>query len=693
MGGDRFFDREVSWVEFNARVLDEALQPDRPLLERLKFLTIVSSNFDEFFMVRVAALKRSLWALRSSGVEETLHRLQGRVREIVDRQTRCLEQDVLPALCEAGLARARMADLSAADARTLADRFTREILPVLTPVRVPADGDFPLVTSLRLHLLVRLEPLAPGGEAPLAVVQIPPGPERVCWLGQGTRPVSFILLEEVILAMAGSLFPGHAVRDAVVFRVARDADLSVDEEQDMDFLEAMSEILVKRRWSLPVRLEMARGADPDLRRTLESRLALSPADVYEIAGPLDVAGLADLVSLPGFEDLRDPPWKPVVPVELQGEDRIWDVLRRGDLLLHHPYESFDPIVRLLEEAAEDPAVMAVKMTLYRTSGDSPVIRALERAANRGKQVAVLVELKARFDEARNIGWAERLERAGGIVIYGVAGLKVHAKALLIVRKEEDGVRRYLHLGTGNYNDRTARQYTDLGLLTCDEQLTFDASLFFNAITGYSTVPGLRQLIMAPLALKAKILELVRREAERGAPGRPGRIVAKLNNLCEPDVIEELYAASRAGVEIQLIIRGICTLVPGVPGLSENIRVIGAIDRFLEHSRILWFRNGGADEVYLGSADWMPRNLERRVELVFPVLQDDLRRRLMTVLETHLADNTRAHLLLPDGRYRRLAPAGREKPSHAQAALYEQARLRSEPAEPRREFVVRRKPPS
>jgi polyphosphate kinase len=432
-----------------------------------------------------------------------------------------------------------------------------------------------------------------------------------------------------------------------------------------------------------------------MKEMLRDRLGLEPGDVYETIGPLDLSAMMRLASTDGRPDLAAPDWRPATPASLQADEEIWETLRKGDILLHHPYESFDPVVRMVVSAADDPRVLAIKMTLYRTSGDSPIVAALERAAAKGKQVAVLVELKARFDEAQNIEWAGRLERAGGIVVYGVSGLKVHAKALLVVRREDAGVTRYLHLGTGNYNDKTARLYTDFSLMTAHEQLTFESGLFFNAITGYSSVPALRSLVMAPMALKPKIVELIRREAERSTPDAPGRIVAKMNSLCEPDVIEALYAASQRGTRIDLIVRGICTLVPGVPGLSETIGVISVVDRFLEHSRIFYFQNGGAEEVFLASADWMPRNLERRVELMFPVTDTALRDRLVGALETHLADNCQAHELASNGTYQRRHPDDDEKPVRSQEQFYHRAIRRSELGNlsPRREFTVRRRPPA
>lgn len=690
-------DRELSWVEFNRRVLDQALRPAVPLLERLRFLTIVSSNFDEFFMVRVAALKRSLTA--DAGARQRFARLAAAVHELVELQYRTLRADLIPQLQAAGVRIAAAAELTPEQRRAAGDDFRYRIFPALAPARM-THGAAPALASLRLHLAFRLErraaadgpnlaaPAAGDGEdPPLALVAVPGGLDRLRPLPGAPGEECFLLLEESIVLHAGQLFPGHRVGGHAVFRITRDADLEVDEATDEDFIEAMAAVLVERRSSAAVRLEIDSPA-PAMRSLLGARLGVAPEEVYPVA-PLDLTGLTALANL-GRPDLRYPPWRPR-PAPALADAVPWEVLRQRDVLLHHPYESFDHVLGLLQAAAEDAAVLAVKMTLYRTSGDSPVVRALERAAAHGKQVTVLVELKARFDEQQNIDWATRLERAGAIVVYGIAGLKVHAKALLIVRREASGVRTYLHLGTGNYHDTTARLYTDVSLLTAREELAHEANLFFNTITGYSSGTRFQRLVMAPATLKRTLLAAIEREAAR-SDGR-GLIMAKMNSLSDQEVIEALYAASGAAVTVLLNVRGVCLLRPRVAGLSDNIRVVSIVDRFLEHSRIIYFRNGGAEQVYLASADWMPRNLERRVELMFPVEQPDLRRRLVKILELYFADNCHSYELQPDGRYRARQPERRAV--HAQALLQRRARAadRRRAAPEPQEFTVRRRPPA
>lgn len=704
-------DRELSWVEFNRRVLDQALRPAVPLLERLRFLTIVSSNFDEFFMVRVAALKRSMTA--DAGARQRFARLAAAMHELVDLQYRTLHADLIPQLQAAGVRIVAAAELTPEQRRAAGDDFRYRIFPALAPARM-TDGAAPALASLRLHLAFRLEqcaaaeagagsgaaptagaglaaPDAPasgtGAEPPLALVAVPSGLDRLRPIPGARDEECFLLLEESIVLHAGQLFPGHRVGEHAVFRITRDADLEVDEATDEDFIEAMAAVLVERRSSAAVRLEIDSPA-PAMRALLSARLGMAPEEVYPVAPP-DLTGLAALADL-GRTDLCYPPWLPR-PAPVLANAVPWEVLRQQDVLLHHPYETFGHVLGLLRAAADDAAVLAVKMTLYRTSGDSPVVRALERAAAHGKQVTVLVELKARFDEQQNIDWATRLERAGAIVVYGIAGLKVHAKALLIVRREADGVRTYLHLGTGNYHDTTARLYTDFSLLTAREELAHEANLFFNTITGYSSGTRFQRLVMAPATLKRTLLAGIEREAAR-ADDR-GLIMAKMNSLSDEEVIAALYAASRAGVTVLLNVRGVCLLRPRVAGLSDNVRVVSIVDRFLEHSRIIYFRNGGAEQVYLSSADWMPRNLERRVELMFPVEQPDLRRRLVKILELYFADNCHSYELLPDGRYRKRQPERRAV--HAQELLQRRARAadRRRAAPEAREFTVRRRPPA
>ncbi|MEX2443395.1 MAG: polyphosphate kinase 1 [Alkalispirochaeta sp.] len=731
-----YINRELSWIEFNGRVLSEAENAQVPLLERLKFLSIVASNFDEFFMVRVATVKRQHTLNKAStcptgmSPKDQLTAIRARVTELSERTYRVLLDDIFPALAENRLVRVRRDEWDS-EQQSFVKRFFRErVFPVLTPVRAMEGDSLSAVGNLRLHAAFLLEPspearaesvgLAAASaisetttpadaertdgrttsdEPLMAIVQVPPSLERVVYLPTTDADVvAFTFLEQVILSEAYQLFPGFSVTEQCLFRVTRDADFGVDEERDEDFVEAMEQVIETRDRSDVVRLNINRGSQR-LRRILTDALLLEEDEVYESADPLELRNLMDVVSIDGFAELRDPPWKSMPSPWVEEDEAIWDSIRKRDILLHHPYESFDPVVRMVQEAADDPQTLAIKMTLYRTSGNSPIIKALERAAENGKQVSVLVELKARFDEERNIGWAQRLERAGVIVVYGIARLKVHAKAMLIIRRERHGVRRYVHLGTGNYNDKTAKLYTDLGLMSCDDTLCYEVGRFFNAITGYSVIPGLQKLAMAPVGMKRRIIELIRREASRAQGGGSGLIIAKMNSLADPEVIDVLYEASRAGVEIRLNVRGICMLVPGIAGVSETISVVSVVDRYLEHSRAFYFENGGSAEVYLASADWMPRNLEKRVELMFPVENPDIRRRLRRILDLFFQDDTKAHRLLSDGTWHRIdagadGAAAVGEAVRAQEAAYRRIRDRLSGDEPqnRQEFKVRRKPP-
>ncbi len=704
MPSEYFFNRELSWLEFNARVLEEALDPANPLLERLRFAAIVASNFDEFFMVRVASLKariRSGDATRDAAgltAAETLEALGRRAREIIGRQYDCLLNDILPALAHKGLALARPPEWSPAERRWLEEYFAAGIAPVLTPLRVEEGEDFPSTGNLRIHAAFLLKPDGADGERRMAIVQVPPNLGRFIRLPSDGRGIRFALLDDTVAAFGKRLFPGYRVLESLIFRVTRDADIGVDEERDDDFLAAMEEILADRQNSYPVRLTVTSDSETIAER-LRIALGLEPGDVYRLPGPVELRSFSELAAqakeaLPDSDRLCYPVWRPVRPPERPEGSTIWEEIRTADRLLHVPYEPFDPVVEFLEEAARDPAVLSIKMTLYRTSGNSPVVKALTRAARAGKQVAVLVEVKARFDEERNIAWASRLEQAGAIVVYGLARLKVHAKAALVARREEDGsIGRYLHLSTGNYNDKTARLYADLSIFTANEELCREASMFFNTITGYSALQELRQLAVAPFDLKSRLIAMIEREAQRSTTESPGLIVAKMNALIDEDVIAALYKANAAGVRIMLNIRGVCALVPGVKGLSENILVVSVVGRYLEHARILYLRNGGAEEVYLSSADWMPRNLERRVELMFPVLDESLRERVKEIALAYFRDNTKAHRLGPSGRWRKLSPEEGEEPFSAQAWFHESLKQRrsiaEDPAE--RELQVRKRP--
>ncbi len=715
----RYFNRELSWIEFNARVLDEARQKDVPLLERLRFLTIVSSNFDEFFMVRVASLKAQVarnpeWK-DSSGlpVREQLERISARVHEIVRLQYEYLLGDILPGLAKEGLRYVAPSAYSPEQLRFLDAFFMGEAYPLLTPLRANANDDsvFPSIGNLRLHaaFILRASSQVPpgplsaflettgaiassGAEAPtpLAIVQIPASIPRVVWLPGDSGVRCFTLLDDVVRTFAQRLFPGFEIEESLLFKVARDADFSVDEDRDADFIAAIQEVLVSRLSSVPVRL-ICTGESPAILSFLKEGMGFLDSDVYSVPGPIDLSTLTDLANTDGFDGLKNPPWKNYWPVDLPPDVPLWDELKRSDVLIHVPYNSYEPVLRFVNDAADDPSVLAIKMTLYRTSGDSPIVRALERAARAGKHVSVFVEIKARFDEARNISWAHRLEESGVIVVYGIARLKVHAKAMLVVRREPDGIRRYVHLSTGNYNDRTARFYSDMSIFTTNEIIANDVTLFFNMISGYSAIMGTKLLVMAPIDLKARLLSLIDREIERSVPERPGRILLKMNSLADTEMIDALYRASRAGVRVQLNVRGVCMLVPGVPGQSENISVVSVIDRYLEHTRMFWFENGGADELYLSSADWMSRNLDRRVELMFPILQESIKAEIRGILEMYFTDNVKAHSLQADGSWKRKAQSKGDAPIRAQEILHEREKKRKELSEqePQREFAVRR----
>jgi polyphosphate kinase len=703
-----FFNRDISWIDFNRRILEEGLKPDAPPLDRFRFLTIVSSNFDEFFMVRVAAIKRAL----RSGVgpeqdpaglspEALLKKVSENVRGIFLRQYECLRNEIFPALARGGLELVRPDAYTLPQMDYLESLFMKEIYPVLTPLRFGEDSRAPSIDSLSLYAAFRLEPTegasglveSPSPEDCIAVIQIPLAPDRIIWLPSAEGRRQWVLLEDVILTWGAYLFPGYTVRESMVFKINRDADFSVDEKRDEDFIEAMEEVLLRRDYSRPVRMVHS-GDSRFLRDKLARHLELGQEDLYELDGPLDLRTLTDLAAIRGFEHLRrkNPPIYP--SPEFSGDESIWDRISRGDVMLHLPYHAFDSVVRFFRDAAEDPQVISIKTALYRTGGDSPIVRALEEAALNGKQVTALVELKARFDEELNISWANRLERAGVIVVYGLARLKVHAKISIVVRREQDGVKRYTHLSTGNYNAKTAKLYEDICLFTAREDIAFDAGLLFNMITGYSTIFSMRKLVIAPISLKSRLIELIDREARRSSWENPGRIMAKMNALADPDVIRALYRASGAGVHIRLNVRGICMLVPGLPGLSENIRVVSVVDRFLEHSRIYYFANAGTEEFYLSSADWMPRNLERRVELMFPVLQEDIQEQIRTVLKACFRDNCQSWLLNSEGCWVRQEPSVGESPFRVQEFLLAQAAGEVEtPWAPRQEFVVRRSPSS
>ena len=670
-----FLNRELSWLEFNSRVLEEAMDPTTPLLDRLKFAIIVQSNLDEFFMVRVAALKHAIEEgdanPDAAGLRprQQLLVVSERAHEMVERLGKTLTEEILPPLTEQGIRFVAYKDLEEPQRAFLGRYFTAEVLPALTPLAIDVSRPFPQLANLSLNLAILLAP-PEGEEHPrLAVVQVPAGLRRL------VRPLggdgnTYVLLEEIIRAEMATLFPGQKVLEASAFRIARDAEMELDEEGGRDYLEAIEDELRKRRLSRVVRLEVEQGMGDTLLGILVQRLEIEVADVYYVRGPLDVRALWPLVELPALEQLREPAFKPQASLEPRELTNVFHRISQGEILLHHPYESFDPVIAFVSQAAADPDVLAIKQTLYRTSGDSPIVQSLSRAAEAGKQVTVIVELMARFDEQSNIKWARSLEQSGAHVIYGIRGYKVHAKICLVVRRGPQGIERYVHMGTGNYNEKTARIYTDFGLMTADRAIGEDASAFFNALTGFGDPPRMKKLSMAPTTLRERFVRLIQREQRRAEEGQPAEIRAKMNSLVDEEMIRALYDASKAGVKIRLNVRGICCLRPGVKGVSETIEVLSVVDRFLEHSRVFHFRNGGEDEVYLASADWMSRNLDRRIELLFPVAPEN-RKKVLDVLDSMFQDNVKGRRLQPDGTYRRRKNPRGDETFRAQVYLYKQ----------------------
>ncbi|MEY8333707.1 RNA degradosome polyphosphate kinase [Lachnospiraceae bacterium 47-T17] len=648
--------RELSWLKFNHRVLGEARDKSIPLLERAKFVSITSSNLDEFFMVRVASLKDMVHAkykkpdIAGLTAGQQLEQINLATRELVDVQYSTYNRSLLPMLRAQGIyVYDRMEDLSEAQVKSAERYFEEVVYPVLTPMAVDASRPFPLIRnkSLNIGALIRNK----EKENVFATVQVPSVLPRLVPLpAEEEGHDAFVLLEQLIMHQIGSLFSNYEVRCTSPYRIMRNADLPIDEDEANDLLKEIEKQLKKRQWGEVIRLEVDDGIDKELLGILKKELETAGEDVFKINGPLDLTFLMKLYGLEGRDELRYAPYQPVKVPELIGESSIFDAIKKGDILLHHPYQSFQPVVDFIRQAANDPDVLAIKQTLYRVSGNSPIIASLAHAAENGKQVTVLVELKARFDEEHNIVWAKKLEKAGCHVIYGLVGLKTHSKIALVVRKEEDGICRYVHLGTGNYNDSTAKLYTDCGIFTCSEAIGEDATAVFNMLSGYSEPLSWNHLVVAPIWLRKKFVKLIRRETRHALDGREARIQAKMNSLCDPEIIAALYEASAAGVKIDLIVRGICCLRAGLPDVSENIHVRSIVGNFLEHSRIFYFYNNGNEEYYMGSADWMPRNLDRRVEILFPVLDRELQKKVRHILSVELEDNTKAHLLMPDGAY-------------------------------------------
>jgi polyphosphate kinase len=679
---ENFINRELSWLEFSRRVLEEAQDPTQPLIERVKFLGIVSSNFDEFFEIRVAGIKQQI-ASETSDVgpdgltpTDTFNAIQRTVHELVEKQYALWHDELSPALAKNGIRIHDVAELNAKRAAWARRYFQEEVFPMLTPLAVDASHPFPQLLNKSHNLLVRAR-AEKGGEPLLAIVQVPRVLPRLTLMPRGKgdeEPWDYIYLAALIKHNIAELFPGLILDGVHAFRVTRNSDLYVDEEEAENLLRSIEQELRRSSRGNAVRLEVERNCARDFRELLLKFFNLGEADVYRLAGPLTMAHLAPLVANDAFANLKDRVFQPVRDPVLPPHVNIFEVMRKQDVLLHHPYESFDPVVELIEEAANDPQVLALKITLYRTSGDSPIVAALIDAASAGKQVTALVELRARFDEAANIQWARRLEESGAHVVYGVVGLKTHCKALLIVRRDTDRLRHYVHLGTGNYHPRTARSYTDFSLLTTNPKITEEVAVVFNTLTGLASYPGGEKLLVAPFDLSKRLIGFIERERDHARAGKGGRMIVKLNSLVDQEIIEKLYEASCAGVKIDLIVRGICCLRPKVPGLSENIRVVSIVGRFLEHSRIYYFENAGGPVVYLASADWMPRNFLRRVELAFPLEDPALRDEVIhQVLPRFVNDHVKARELQADGTYVRLrAPEG-ETPTQAQLHFREGSR--------------------
>lgn len=667
---DFYYNRELSWLLFDERVLDEARDKSNPLMERLKFLSITASNLDEFFMIRVASLRDMVNAgytkadIAGMTPLKQLEKIDEATHRLVDKQYSTLTRSLMPLMEQEGIHLIlQHEDLNKAQQEFVDDYFMKNVYPVLTPMAVDSSRPFPLIRnrSLNIGALVSKKKKGAGKsnnvEKEFATVQVPSGIPRIIRLpGKGDN---VILLEEIIERNMGKLFLNYDVLCAHPFRIMRNADLTIEEDEAADLLKEIEKQLKKRQWGEVIRLEVSDDIDKRLMKILLKELNCREEAVYKIQGPLDLTFLMKLCGIEGYDNLRDEKFVPQPVPELAPDKDIFEAIRNKDILLHHPYETFQPIVDFIRQAAKDPDVLAIKQTLYRVSGHSPIIAALAQAAENGKQVTVLVELKARFDEENNIIWARMLEKAGCHVIYGLVGLKTHSKITLVVRREEEGIRRYVHLGTGNYNDSTAKLYTDIGLLTCSEPIGEDATAVFNMLSGYSEPLNWNRLSVAPLWLKDRFLSLIRRETRNAAAGKNAHIIAKINSLCDKDIIMALYEASMAGVKIELIIRGICCLKTGIPGVSDNISVRSVVGRFLEHSRIFYFENSGLPELYCGSADWMPRNLERRVEILFPIEEEDLKERVYNILDVMLRDTLKARVMDEEGDYVRIDKRGKE----------------------------------
>ena len=702
-------DRELSWLDFNARVLEEAYEKENPLMERMRFLAITASNLDEFTMVRVAGVmdmaesKRSKISPAGMTAEELLPLLDRKIRDFVERQYSCLSRSILPQLEKSGIRFVTAEQLTPQQKTHVDAYFNKVLFPVLTPMAVDRSRPFPMLANKSLNIVVRLQEKKDEKDTgkkeqkkqkkskeAFAVVQVPSILPRFLELPEtsevnGVKQRSFILLEEIIIAHMASLFELHEIISCSLFRITRDSDLSIDEESN-DFLEEIKASIKKRKTGRPVRLEVETDCDDEALAFLEEMLPIEKSRVIRVTGPLDLTLFSKFASIPGCSSMCYDPIIPVAePADFVGYEDIFAAIRAHDCMIHHPYESFDVVVDFVRAAAEDPDVLAIKQTLYRVSGHSPIVAALMRAAENGKQVTVLVELKARFDEENNIHWAQKLEKAGCHVVYGLSGLKTHCKILLVVRREEDGIRRYVHMGTGNYNDSTARIYTDMGVMTCKEPYGSDASSLFNVLTGYSHPPRYNRFVTAPIDMRPFFREMIEGEIACAAQGLPSGITAKVNSLVDPEIIELLYKASQAGVPVKLIVRGICCLIPGVPGLSENITVHSIVGQLLEHSRIFRFECGGKPRIWMGSADWMQRNLDHRVELVFPI-EAELMPRAEEILEVMWSDNVNTRVMQPDTSYQLVDRRGSRKLNNSHRTFSDMAKAASQKAQKQFEQV-------
>ncbi|RHU96224.1 RNA degradosome polyphosphate kinase [Clostridium sp. OM07-10AC] len=687
-----FYNRELSWLSFDYRILGEAQDKTIPLLDRLKFLSITASNLDEFYMVRVASLKDMVHAEYDkkdiAGMTPTkqLEEIGKVTHEFMNDQYRTYNNSLIPALKKEGIAiLSHYEDLSQKQAKFVDNYFKSEVYPVLTPMAVDSSRPFPLIRnrSLNIGAILKMKTTAAGAsgnghfrelyithngtkkdgasDTDFATVQVPSGLPRVVEIpSEDGFDRTYIMLEQIIERNIHRLFMNYEVLCAFPYRVMRNADLTIEEDEAADLLMEIEKQIKRRQWGEAIRLQVEAGIDKKLLKVLKKELRIKEDDIFHINGPLDLTFLMKLSGMEGYDELKVPKYTPQQPKWLNSEDNLFAQIRDHDVLLHHPYETFDPVVNFVREAAKDPDVLAIKQTLYRVSSHSPIIASLAAAAENGKQVTVLVELKARFDEENNIIWARKLEQAGCHVIYGLVGLKTHSKITLVVRREEDGIRRYVHLGTGNYNDSTAKLYTDMGLLTCNKAIGEDATAVFNMLSGYSEPAVWNKLAVAPLWLRDRFTEMIRRETDFAKAGKKAFIKAKMNSLCDAKIIASLYEASAAGVQIELVVRGICCLKTGIPGVSENIHVRSIVGDFLEHSRIFYFHNNGHEEVYMGSADWMPRNLDKRVEILFPVEDETLKQEVIHILDIQLQDTLKAHILQPDGSYKKQDLRGKKK---------------------------------